>query len=146
MDWYFFWDSKIIGWLLLFGGLLSYLVDIRIKRKKDGRQLGLVTVGIVFLSLLIFVSPLVMFMIKSSGAFRAATEFIRSSPGIEKLIGPVKGFGLFTTGSLHSTEVNGVYSGEASFQITVHGTWKYMDISVDLQRKTDGKWEVVNLE
>jgi hypothetical protein len=140
----FFWDSKTIGVILLFIALLSYWIDLRRTRKRRGKKLIWVTVGICFLILGLVTLPFAVVMIKTSDAYDAALQYLDSDPKIKEEIGNVKGFGLIPTGSVATTTINGVESGGATFEIIVKGEKKYMDVTIRLEKKSDKYWTVTD--
>jgi len=138
----FFWDSKAIGWIVLLIALLSYLIDLRRTRGQRGKKVIWVTIGICILILGLVILPVAVFMLKTSDAYDAAIEYLRSDPKIKDEIGNVKGFGLIPTGSVQTTTINGIESGNATFEIIVRGDKKYIDITVDLEKTPTNFWTV----
>ena len=139
----FFWDSKAIGWIVLFIALLSYLFDLLRKRRQRGKKVIWVTIGICVLIFGLVILPIAVFMLKTSDAYDAAIEYLKSDPKIKDEIGNVKGFGLIPTGSVQTTTINGVESGNATFEIIVRGDKKYMDVTIDLEKTPTKFWTVI---
>ena len=138
----FFWDSKVIGWIVLFVALLSYWVDLRKTRNRHGKRIIWVTIGISVLIFGLVLLPVVVFMIKTSDAYGTAIEYLKSDPNIKEQVGNVRGFGLIPTGSVQTTTINGVESGNATFEIVVRGDKKYVDVTIDLEKAPDSLWTV----
>ncbi len=142
---YFFWDSKTIGWTVLFIALLSYWIDLRRTRKQRGKKIIWVTLGIFFLLFGLVLLPVVVFILKTSEPYGAATNYLKSDPGIIDEIGNVRGFGLIPTGSVQTTTVNGVESGYAIFELIVRGDKKIMDVTIELEKDPDKFWTVTDI-
>lgn len=142
----FFWDSKTIGWIVLVIALLSYWIDLRKTRKRQSKKIVWVTIGICILIFGLIILPVVVFMLKTSDAYEAATEYLKSDPKTKNEIGDVRGFGLIPTGSVQTTTFNGVESGRATFELIVRGDKKYIDVTIDLEKAPNSFWAVTNLK
>ena len=141
----FFWDSRSIGWVLMFIGLLSYWMDLRRIRKQTGKKTFWVTLGICFLAFGLIILPVVIYMLKTSDAYNSAIEFLKNDPTIKKELGDINGFGLITTGSVSTTTINGVESGNATFEIMVRGDKKFKDVTIELTKMPDEFWSVIDV-
>ena len=141
----FFWDSKIIGWIVLFIALLSYWADLRKKRIRHGKGVIWVTIGICVLIFGLVLLPVVVLLLRTSDAYNTALEYLKSDSNITEKVGIVRGFGLIPTGSVHTTTFNGVESGNATFEIVVRGERRYMDVKIDLEKAPDSLWKVTYL-
>jgi uncharacterized membrane protein (DUF485 family) len=141
----FFWDSKMIGWIVLFIALLSYWIDLRRTRIQRAKKTIWVTIGICILIFGLVILPVTVFILKTSDAYDAAIEYLMSDAKIKDEIGNVKGFGLFPTGSVSTTTINGVESGKAIFEIIIKGTRNYKDVIIELDKAPDKFWTVVNV-
>lgn len=143
---YFFWDSKTFGVIILIIALLSYWMDLRKIRRRRGKKVIWVTIGICFIVFGLVISPYVIFKLKNSDAYRAAIEYLKISPEIKNDIGEVKGFGLIPTGSAQTTTINGLTSGGATFEIIVQGEKKYKDVTINLKKTPDTSWTVIDVK
>lgn len=142
----FFWDSKIIGWIVLSIALLTYWIDLRKTRIRHGKGAIWLTIGICILIFGLTLLPIVVFMLKTSDAYVAALKYLKSDPNIKEQLGNVKGFGLIPTGSVQTTTINGVESGNATFEMVIKGDKKYMDVTIDLEKAPDSVWTVTYLK
>ena len=84
-------------------------------------------------------------MLKTSDAYGTAIEFLETDSTTKTEIGKVKGFGLIPTGAVQTTTINGVESGNATFEIIVRGDRKYKDVTIDLEKLPDSLWTVTYL-
>ena len=141
----FFWDSKVIAWIVLFIALLSYWIDLRKSRIRNGKRIIWVTIGICVLIFGLILLPVVVIMLKTSDAYDTAIEHLRSDPNIKEQVGNVSGFGLIPTGSVQTTTINGVESGNAIFEIIIRGDKKYKDVTIELVKEPDSVWTVTSL-
>jgi hypothetical protein len=141
----FFWDSSDIGWILLFVALLLYWINLRKKRREQGKKTIWMSIGIFLLYLGLGVLPVVGILMRNSEAYHAATEYLKADINIKTEVGNVKGFGLFPGGEVQETTINGVKSGSARLAIIVKGSKKYMDVIIDLVKLPNRPWKVTDL-
>ena len=142
---YFFWDSKELGWIVLFITLLFYLIDLHKSRKRQKKKTIWVKIGIGFLLFGLIIFPVVLSEIKKSASYQAAIEYIKADTQIKNLVGNIKGFGLIPTGQSQSITVNRTESGDAIFNITVKGDKKYKDLTVWLKKTPEADWTVISI-
>ena len=103
------------------------------------------TIGICVLIFGLILLPVVVIMLKTSDAYDTAIEHLRSDPNIKEQVGNVSGFGLIPTGSVQTTTINGVESGNAIFEIIIRGDKKYKDVTIELVKEPDSVWTVTSL-
>jgi len=144
MNIYFFWDSQVLGYIILLVSLLAFLIGQYKKRKAVGKKTLWTKIAIGFLGFGLVLLPIVITILRSSNAYRVATEYIRADKQLADEIGSVTGFGLIPSGSVSITSANGVQSGEALFNLIVKGEKKFKDVRIRLVRSDDG-WEVVSM-
>jgi hypothetical protein len=143
---YFFWDAKTIGGILILIALLFYWIGLRRKRKQKGKKNTWVTVGICILALGLALFPVIIVIFHQTEAYHAATEYLKSNPRIKEQIGDVKSFGLFPSGTVKSTTINGEESGNAIFNMTVNGSKKNKDVTIELKKEPETSWTVTRFE
>ncbi len=143
---YFFWSSKVLGIIFLLIALWCFLLEQHKKRKQEGRKTIWLKIGLGFIGFGLIIIPIAELMIKTSGAYQAATFYLKNDPSIKEMVGDVKGFGFMTTGSVTSTTVNGVSSGQAELEIIVKGTKKFKDLTVSLEKNPNTGWVVLSVE
>ena len=144
---FFFWDSKIFGWIFLFLSLIGFLFGIHKKRKHLGRKTIWVKIGIGLLLLYgLIIMPFVIFKLKTSKAYQTAIEYLKTDSQIKTQIGNIKNFGLIPTGEMQTTTINGAESGNAIYLITLKGNKKYKDVTVHLEKTTQTEWTVTSVE
>ena len=143
---YFFWDSKIIGWIVLLIALVSYLFDLHKSRRRRGKKTIWVKIAICFFLFGLMLFPFIIFEFKTSDAYQSAVDYLSTDSNIKTEIGNVKGFGLIPTGAVETITVNGSESGQATFDLTVRGDKKYKDVTVNLRKTPDLFWTVTSVE
>jgi multisubunit Na+/H+ antiporter MnhG subunit len=143
---YFFWESRVLGWIVLIMALLSYWFDLRKSRIQKGKKTIWVTIGIGILILFLVIAPVTMYLLKNSDAYGAAIEELENDKALRQEIGAIKGIGLFPLGSVQISSSNGEESGHASFQIIVMGSKKYKDVVIEMMKDRGGIWRVRTIE
>jgi hypothetical protein len=141
----FFWDSKVIGWIVLFIALLSYWIDFGKARFRHGKKIIWVTIGICIFIFGLVLLPVVVFMLKTSDAYIVATEYLKSDPKMKGEFGDINGFGLIPTGSVQKNIINGAESGSATFELIVKGDKKYKDVTIHLEKTPETFWTVTDI-
>lgn len=143
---YFFWDSKELGWIVLFISLGGYLFCLKKVRRRQGKKTFWTKVGLFVTLTGLLILPIVVFMFKKSEAYEAMLDYIKNDPEIKYEIGDFKGIGIIPTGQLQTRSLNGMESGNAIFSITIRGSKKYKEVSVTLQKTPETEWTVVSIE
>ncbi|MGZ3882265.1 MAG: hypothetical protein ACXVBF_13035 [Flavisolibacter sp.] len=143
---YFFWDAKTIGGILLVVALLLFLINLRRNRKQQRKKIIWVTLGICFLAFGLVLFPVIAVIFHASDAYHIATEYIKSNPKIREQVGEVRSFGLIPGGIIQTTTINGVETGSAILEMTVNGSKKNMDASIELKKEPDSEWTVTSFK
>jgi len=95
----------------------------------------------VAMIVLIFLGSIagVFLIMKMSGAYKLAEQYIAKSEEIRRTVGDDVKFGLIPMGSISTSD----REGHAHFTVRVKGTRGSTDVSIYL-RKSDGKWHIVS--
>ena len=144
---YFLWESKSIGWTILFIGLICFLSN-RIKLKKsEKKKVVLEKIGIGLIVFVLFVQTLLMLIIPFTDAYYVAQSYAKNNITIKSQLGNIIGFGLIPNGSIQkTTDSNGDY-GNAIINLTVKGDKKYMDVTIYVVKHIDTiVWQVEKIE
>lgn len=146
---YFFWESKSIGWFLLFLGLLG-LIRKRIRRKQKehenyrahAEKLG---VAVILFSLLLKVS--VFFLVSSSTVFTDAKKFLLRDSVTNDELGPIKSFSIVPWGGMgRPTDSAGTHA-TATIILIVKGEKRYKQLTVSLRKSPQEKeWKVLSIQ
>src|SRR5690349_21549297 len=72
----FFWDAKTVGGILLSIALLLYWIDLRKKRKLNGRKTTWVTLGICALAFGLVLLPVIVVIFNTTEAYHAAKAYL----------------------------------------------------------------------
>lgn len=134
---YFFWESKSIGWSIIFLGLIGLLLD-RIRFKKNQKKKSIFEkIGIGLLIFTLFLQLIQVSVIPFTDAFATTKNYLNSNQEIIDEIGQIEGFSLMTLGSYHSgSNSEGTY-GSAKIYITVKGQKKFTDLIIFVSKNID---------
>jgi len=142
---YFFWDSKSLGWIVIFIGLIFYLFDLNKIRTAKGQKTIWIRIGIGFAIFALALSVAIIFILKKSEPYSIAIEYLKTDQLIEEEIGEVHSFGLIPTGAVSSVTTNGAESGIADLSLTVEGRLKNKDVEVHLEKTPGTSWTVTSV-
>ena len=146
---YFFWESKSVGWVLLFVSLIG-LINQRIQRRKEKNSAykGYVEKCGIFagvLSLLLKIT--VFFLVLSSEAYRDARKFLLNDSITIAEVGQIKNFSVVPWGGIHSpADSSGIYRS-AKIILILKGEKKYKQLTVSLKKYPDQtEWKVSRIQ
>ena len=141
---YFFWESSVIGWVLLLLGAISFFLNrINIKSSQNkGAGIGKV---IVFVLLFFLVIRIIVFgAFISSDAFEAASSYLKTNEQVKHEIGPVSGVVLFSEGEINTTSNSDGEQGEGVLNLVAKGEREYKQFEVHLLKTNKiNTWQVV---
>lgn len=146
---YFFWESKSIGWFLLFVALFGLIRKRIRKKKRENPDYKAYTekcgIAIAIFSLLLKVA--VFFLVSSSAAFADAKKFLLKDSLTIAELGEIKSFSVVPWGGMNapcdSTEIR----KSAKIILILKGEKKYKQLTVSLIKYPDQKeWEVKRIE
>jgi hypothetical protein len=144
---YFFWESKDIGWFLLFVLLVVYLIK-RVKQRKGIKKTIVEKIVVAVILLFLFAQVLFWTILPNHDVFVAAKQFISTHKGLLSQTGDIKSFYIVPQGSLSSSSSeNGKSSGIAQIKLVVKGEKKYKDIALWLVKQNNAYgWQVVEFK
>lgn len=134
---YFFWESKAIGWALLFIGLIGLLADrIRLREEKDKTAI-LEKIGIGIIVFMLLIQTILISVTPFTDAYSVAKVYIQGNEQLNNEIGSVQGFWLMPMGGVEkTTDSNGTY-GSATINLIVKGQRKFRDVTVYVVKYAD---------
>ncbi|MEO6037600.1 MAG: hypothetical protein ABIQ93_04240 [Saprospiraceae bacterium] len=141
---FFFWESKPIGWILLIITFIGIFID-RIKFKKARNEKTLSEkIGLGFSLFILFIQSLVIILLLPSDVYSVAKTYLNNDDQLKAEIGPIQGFILSPASSIQMQSGPDGPSGEAEINLTAKGARKFKDRTIYLV-KTTGRptWEVV---
>jgi hypothetical protein len=144
---YFFWESKSIGWAIIFIGLIGLLSDrINTKKEKEKKSI-LEKVGIGVIAFILLIQTILIAVIPFTDAYSVAKAYIKNNEQLTDEIGTVKGFGLIPTGGIQkTTDSRGTY-GSATINLSIKGKKKYKDVTVYVVKYADQpEWTVEQMD
>lgn len=118
---------------------------MRRKRKQPGKKITWVTLGICVLAFGLSLLTIIAVIFHNTEAYHSATEYVKSNPRIKGQIGEVKSFGLIPSGTIQTSTINGVETGNAVFELTVNGSKKNIDLIIELIKEPNNSWAVTAL-
>jgi hypothetical protein len=144
---YFFWESKSIGWVLLFIALIGVLLQ-RIKMKKMIRKKFLIEkIVIGFIIFLLFVKTILLLITPFTDAYAVATTHLRNDNNLQTEIGTIQGFSIIPQGGLSKSTQYGKDSGAATLTLIVKGERKFKEVTVFVVKYEDQQeWVVEGME
>jgi hypothetical protein len=144
---YFFWESLVIGWELLFVGAIFALVSLRRDKKRNGKKAIGEGILIGFLIFLLSVQGIIYVVVPRTDAFRAAETFVRGNADIKKQVGNVTGLSMMPVGNFQESgsESQGM-TGSATMELTVKGDLRFKDYILYLDKLPGTDWQVQNIQ
>jgi len=144
----FFWDSKSIGWTILYLFAISYLYDNIQSRRSQNKTTIPHKVGIgVFFLLSTYVVVFSIWARFFSDAYEAATNYVENEPSIQKELGKIVRFSIITTGTVQTeTTIVGDF-GYAIFNLTTEGKNMSKDMKIKLRKNPETSvWDVDSVD
>lgn len=145
---YFFWESKTVGWTLLFIGIGGFLFNrIKIKKAENEKAIGeKIALGLIAFGLLI--QAIFIVVIPITDAYSAAITHLTYNKNLKAEVGNIQGFGLIPIGGTENSEdTSGRVEGYAEINLIVKGDKKFKDVTIYLIKQSDSpEWEVVGVE
>ena len=143
---YFLWESKAIGWTLLFITLF-FLLRQRINWKKTiNRKTISEKIGIGVLVFILLIQTVLFFVMPQTNAYKSAKFFIKSDKTISNEVGEVTGITLMPYGGMSVSSNSQGEQGQADFNFIVKGTKKYKDYNLQVAKDFDTEWRVIKPE
>ncbi len=144
---YFFWESKSIGWGLLFIGSISFLFN-RIKIKKiEKKNTVLDKIGIGVIIFILLIQTIFISVIPFTDAYSVAKKHLINDETFKNEVGNISGFGLIPTGGIQITSDSHGEYGVSTINLTVKGYKKFKDLTVYVVKYADStEWEVEGME
>ena len=140
-----FWESKSLGWALIFIGLISLIYAGIEKREKENKKTILNKIGIGFICFMLLIQVILIITIPNTDAYEASKQYLTQSTELKKEIGEITGFGLIPNGSLSiQTDSNGK-TGNANLNIIVKGTKAYKSVNIGVFKDYGEDWKVYGM-
>ena len=144
---YFFWESKSIGWAIVFIGIISLLFDrIKIKRK-SGEKSIFERIGIAVIGFILLVQLMLISIVPITDAYAVAKKVLKDDAKLKSEIGEIQAFVLIPIGGIQkTTDSEGTY-GSATINLTAKGQNKFKDITIYVTKYADQpEWIVEGIE
>lgn len=143
---YFFWESRSIGWALVFIGLAVSLI-VRIKNNKPLRRRSIPEkIGIGIIAFILLAQVLLLLIFPNTDAYKQAITFLLKNESLRNEIGIIKGYSLVPLGQITLTEAKEEKMGSATLNFILKGEKKYRQVKVYLEKEAGTKWEIRQIE
>ena len=140
---YFFWETKTIGWTLLFVTIISILIQ-RIKTKKIANKKTLsekIFIGIIVFILLI--QSIIFIVTPQTDAYKSAKQFLVTDKTIANEIGEVNDIFLVPVGGMSMSSSSAGQTGQADLNFIIKGKNKFKDINLQLTKELETNWTII---
>ena len=140
---YFFWETKTIGWTLLFVTIISILIQ-RIKTKKIANKKTLsekIFIGIIVFILLI--QSIIFIVTPQTDAYKSAKQFLMTDKNIANEIGEVNDIFLVPVGGMSMSSSSAGQTGQADLNFIIKGKNKFKDINLQLTKELETNWTII---
>lgn len=143
----FFWESKTIGWTIVFIGLILSFLDFHRKPSATKRNKIILKISIGLIAFILILQTILICVIPFTDAYAVAKNYLTNDADLNKEIGTIKGFGLIPVGQIQKTMGAAGEYGNATFNLIVKGDKKNKDVTISLALYSDQKaWEVTDLD
>jgi uncharacterized protein with PQ loop repeat len=143
---YFFWESKTLGWILLFISAILILKQ-RIKENKTQNKKTLsekIFIGIAVFILLI--QAIIFSVTPRTNAYKSAKEYLFTDSQIISKVGQVKDVFLKPTGGMSISSGSEGERGQADLNFIVKGAKKYIDVNLQLEKELNTNWTITEIK
>ena len=140
---YFFWESKTIGWTLLFVTIISILIQrIKTKRLVNKKTLSeKIFIGITVFILL--VKSIIFIVIPQTDAYKSAKQFLMTDITIADEVGEVHDIFLVPVGGMAMSSSSAGQTGQADLNFIIKGKNKFKDINLQLTKELETNWTII---
>jgi hypothetical protein len=144
---YFFWESKLIGWLLFLIGIILFLLETIKIKKADNKETMPYKIGVGITVFFLLFESAFMLITPRTDAYSAATKYVLDNSEIKAEIGEIKAFALIPTGSIEmGSNKEGNY-GNALINVVAKGDKGFKDLSIYVVKYIDSaEWTVEKVE
>jgi energy-coupling factor transporter transmembrane protein EcfT len=140
---YIFWESRFIGWDVLFVGIIALLYSRIKQQKKEGKKVLLERIGVGVITFVLLIQTILFIVLPRIDAFASAERYIMNSKELSTELGEIKGVFAVPLGSIESSQG----SGSAELNLIVKGQKKFKDIAVYLEKNADSTdWKIMGIQ
>ena len=144
---FYFWESKSIGWAIIFIGLIGLLSDrIKIKNRSDKKTIP-EKIGIGLIIFILLIQTILVSVLPFTDAYLVTKQYLNHNLELTDEVGAIERIGLIPAGEIQkTTDSNGTH-GSATINLTVKGKRKYKDLTVYVIKYADQpEWIVTEIE
>lgn len=145
-DFYFFWESKIIGWEVFLIGIALLLYQ-RIISKEVNKKTTIEKIGLGVVVFIFIIQTILTVVIINSDAYTTAKKYLTTNASLNKEIGKVVALSIIPTGSIQQTTDSEGEQGDAAISLIVKGEKKFKDVVIYVTKQPNSSdWKVEAVE
>jgi hypothetical protein len=143
---YFFWESKVVGWELLFITII-FLLRERIQFKKSIQKKTISEyIAIVLIIAFGFLGQIFFIIAESkTDAYKTAIEYLKTDKTVSDELGEPTSIFLVPVGSISTTTKSSGQSGHADLNFVVKGQKKLKDFEIRLIKDETSDWRIASI-
>ncbi len=146
MNWYFFWESRWVGEMMLLAGITGFFYNRVVEKEKY--KLGALSekIILVIVFLILLVQTVFLSVMPMTDAWQAVKTNLMNSQSLQEETGNIRGISMTPLGTYSKHSNNGESVTKAVFYITVKGDTKYKDMVIHLEHSGFGEWQITGAE
>jgi len=139
---YFFWESKTLGWTLLWVAVILVLRD-RVRRKKlENKNSALEKIGIGLTIFLLLIMGILFFAIPQTALYAVAVNYVKKDKAVRDEIGDIKEVFFVPFGGASMSSGPEGSQGEGDLNFVVKGSKKYIDLNLVMSKELGADWKI----
>lgn len=142
---YFFWESKNIGWAILFFAIISISIDKIKSNRIEKRNPVLQKISIGFCAFILFIQGIGYIVLSKADSNKAAEKFIFKDKSIKEKVGTIKSIVLIPVGSISVSSNSQGSGGQAEYNFIIKGEKEFMDLNLIMFKSWNTDWEIVEV-
>ena len=146
MSWYFFWESRWVGEMMLLAGITGFFYNRVVEKEKY--KLGALPekIILVIVFLILLVQTVFLSVMPMTDAWQAAKNNLMNDQYLQEETGAIRGISMTPLGTYSSHSENGSRVTKVVFFLTIKGDTKYKDMVMHLEHTGFGDWQITGAE
>lgn len=142
----FFWESKTVGWTILFFAIITISIENLKVKKKEEKSIILEKIIIGITSFIIFMQCLMYFILIKADSYKAAEKFLFNDKSIQNKVGTVESIVLIPVGGMSMSSSSEGSEGQADYNFIVKGKKDFIDINLIMIKELKTDWEILEID
>ncbi len=142
---YFFWESKTIGWIILFIAIISASIDKMKANRIEKRNTLLQKIIIGISVFVLFIQCIGYIVLSKADSNKVAEKFILNDKSIREKVGTVKSIILIPVGGISVSSNSEGSEGQADYNFIVKGENEFMDLNLIMFKDLKTDWQIVEV-